>query len=194
MNDFVKQILSTVEPIEDPTFGPRFRCSLTLKDGTFLPCAVIQSKARLIELAKRRIREEMTGRGIIGGADPFGQIIASFVASKNQVADYSVAAATESKYAIPQSLLSQIHGETTMGWTGRVFKMKDERLFSYGSPFNTVLRTSRWLWVCRRCRSDQSQFSWLEGCARAASARRSAACGVSPGFYFTRARVLHLCC
>jgi hypothetical protein len=33
-------------------------------------------------------------------------------------------------------LLKQIHGETTMGWTGWVFRMKDGRLFSYGSTFN----------------------------------------------------------
>ena len=45
--------------------------------------------------------------------------------------------AVESKYAIPLSLLSEIQGETTMGWTGWVFRMKDGHLFSYGSSFHT---------------------------------------------------------
>jgi hypothetical protein len=44
MQDWVKNITGKVEPIEDSFYGPRYRCSLTLKDGTFLPCAVIQSK------------------------------------------------------------------------------------------------------------------------------------------------------
>ena len=33
------------------------------------------------------------------------------------------------------SLLRQIHGETTMAWTGWVFEMSDGALFSYGSSF-----------------------------------------------------------
>jgi hypothetical protein len=46
-----------------------------------------------------------------------------------------VKSAALSKYAIPISLLSQIRGETTMGWTGWVFRMKDGQLFSYGTSF-----------------------------------------------------------
>jgi hypothetical protein len=129
-------ILASVEPFQDTIYGPRYRCSLTLKDGTFLPCAVIQSKSRIVELAKRRIKEEMQGKGRIGGADPFGQIVATFVARGNRINDYDVMSASESKYAIPRSLLLQIKGETTMGWTGWVFRMKDGRFFSYGSSFS----------------------------------------------------------
>ena len=61
MYDWVRQITSAIQPIDDSIYGPRYRCSLTLKDGTFVPCAVIQSKHRLVELAKRRIKEEMHG-------------------------------------------------------------------------------------------------------------------------------------
>jgi len=135
--EWVKKILSSVEPIGDSIYGPRYRCSLTLKDGTFLPCAVIQSKDRLVELAKRRIKEEMQGRGRIGGDDPYGQIVATFVASGNRVNDYDVADATPSRFAIPLPLLQRIHGETTMGWTGWVFRMKDKQVFSYGTSFLT---------------------------------------------------------
>lgn len=135
MHDWIESITSRVEPIEDSFYGPRYRCSLTLKDGTFLPCAILQSKTRLVDLAKRRIREEMEGKGRIGGDDPYGQIVTTFVARGNKVNDYDVASSDISNYAIPLALLRQIHGETFMAWTGWVFRMRDGRLFSYGTSF-----------------------------------------------------------
>jgi hypothetical protein len=105
------------------------------RNGTFLPCVVLQSRKRLVELAKRRIQEEMSGRGRIGGDDPYGQIVSSFVAGGNRVAAYDVAEATQSRFAPPLQLLSRIQGETTMGWTGWVFRMRDQSVFSYGSSF-----------------------------------------------------------
>ena len=136
IKSFVEQVVGRVEPIEDRFYGRRYRCSLTLKDGTFIPCAVIQSKSRLIDLAKRRITEEMGGAGILRGEDPYGQIVASFVTNSNRIADYHVQSASESKFAIPLPLLREIHGETTMGWTGWVFRMTDGGVFSYGSTFS----------------------------------------------------------
>jgi hypothetical protein len=132
-----QQIVSKIEPIPDSIYGPRYRCSLTLKDGTEIPCAVLQSKAKLIELAKHRIKEEMSGHGKIAGPDPYGQILSSFVARGNCVNDYDVASVAPSRHAIPLSLLNEIHGETTMAWTGWVFEMKDGRHFAYGSSFST---------------------------------------------------------
>jgi hypothetical protein len=135
MQAWVKNIINKSEPIEDSFYGPRYRCSLTLKDGTFLPCAVIQSKRQLVDLAKRRIKEEMEGKGRIGGDDPYGQIVTSFVARGNKVNDYDVASADISRYAIPLALLREIRGETFMAWTGWVFRMRDGKLFSYGTSF-----------------------------------------------------------
>jgi hypothetical protein len=137
MYGWLKNITESVEPIQDSIYGPRYRCSLTLKDGTVLPCAVIQSKSRLVDLAKRRIKEELQGRGRIGGPDPYGQIVSTFVAGGNRINDYDVASSTQSRFAIPLKLLSQIRGETTMGWTGWVFRMRDGKHFSYGSSFHT---------------------------------------------------------
>lgn len=131
-----KNIVSNIEPLPDSIYGPRYRCSLTLNDGTEIPCAVLQSKTKLIELVKRRIKEEMSGRGKIGGPDPFGQILSSFVARGNCVNDYDVASAAPSRHAIPLSLLNQIEGETTMAWTGWVFEMKDGKRFAFGSSFS----------------------------------------------------------
>ena len=136
MEAFFKDIIDTVEPLKDDIYGPLYRCSLTLRDGTFLPCAVLQSRERLEELAKRRIKEELSGKGLLAGPDPYGQIVSLFATKGNRISDYEVIAASESRYAIPLSLLSQIHGETTMGWTGWVFKMTDGKLFSYGSTFS----------------------------------------------------------
>jgi hypothetical protein len=131
-----EEIISNVEPLPDPIYGPRYRCQLTLKDGTLLPCAVLQSKSKVVELAKRRIKEELSGKGRIGGPDPYGQILSVFVAGGNRVNDYAVTSAIQSRFAPPLALLRQIHGETTMAWTGWVFEMKDGSLFSYGSSFN----------------------------------------------------------
>src|ERR1043165_1131494 len=135
MYDFINEIKNTIEPLKDNIYGPLYRCSLTLTDGTFLPCAVLQSRERLVELAKRRIKEDMGRKGTLNVPDPYGSIVSSFVSNGNRVNDYEVRSAAESKYAIPLSLLSQIRGETTMGWTGWVFKMKDGKVFSYGTTF-----------------------------------------------------------
>lgn len=131
-----QNVISAIEPLPDDIYGPRYRCSLTLKDGTHIPCAVLQSKAKLIELAKRRIKEELSGKGRVGGPDPYGQILSVFVAGGNRVNDYDVVSAGPSRYAAPMALLRQIHGETTMGWTGWVFEMKDGKRFAYGSGFS----------------------------------------------------------
>jgi hypothetical protein len=97
---------------------------------------VLHSKRKLVELAKRRFTEEINGQGRIGGDDPFGQIVSSFVACGNRINDYDVKSVTVSRFAPPLSLLRQIHGETTMGWTGWVFEMSDGKMFPYGSSFS----------------------------------------------------------
>jgi len=135
MDKRFQDILSNAEPIPDSIYGPRYRCALTLKDGTHIPCAVLQSKTKLVELAKRRIKDEMSGNGSLGGSDPYGQILGVFVAGGNRVNDYDVASSAPSRYAPPLALLRQIHGETTMGWTGWVFEMGDGKLFAYGSGY-----------------------------------------------------------
>lgn len=136
MNNSFQHILDAIEPLEDFIYGPMYRCSLTLQDGTELPCAVLHSKSRLVELAKRRIKQEQGEKGVLGGPDPYGQIVSSFVAGGNRVNDYEVVAAGPSRFAPPLALLEQIHGETTMAWTGWVFEMNDGSLFAYGSSFS----------------------------------------------------------
>src|SRR2546422_11105494 len=104
MDNRFRDIISNVEPIPDSIYGPRYRCALTLKDGTLIPCAVLQSKAKLIELAKRRIKEEMSGKGQTGGSDPYGQILSTFVAGGDRLNDYDVASSSPSPYRPPLAL------------------------------------------------------------------------------------------
>lgn len=133
---FVEQIVAVVEPLEEEFYGSVYRCSLTLRDGTHLPCATLQSRRRYVDLAKRRIKEEMSGQGVFSPQmDGYHEIVENFAAGGSQVDDYNVALAGTSRYAVPRHLMEQIHGETTMAWTGWVFRMRDGRCFSYGSPF-----------------------------------------------------------
>jgi hypothetical protein len=138
MDNPFRHVIDTVEPFEDSIDGRQYRCALTLRDGTHLPCVVIHSKQRLVELAKRLIKEGIDGQGILGvdplrGDDPYGQVVARFIAEVNRINEYDVRSASPSPFAPPISLLRQIHGETTMSYTGWVFEMSDGKMFSYGS-------------------------------------------------------------
>lgn len=136
MDEFFQKIIASVEPLPDPIYGPRYRCALTLKDGTNLPCAVLQSRAKLVELAKRRLKEESSWKKRLSADDSYARVLSSFLSAHNRVADYEVAACGPSKFAPPVALGRQIRGETTMGWTGWVFEMKDGRMFAYGSSYH----------------------------------------------------------
>jgi hypothetical protein len=137
LDERFQSVLASVEPLLDSIRGPRYRCAITLKDGTHLPCAVLRSKQKIIELAKRRIREESSGKGMLRLLpDPYGEILSTFVADRNCIDDDNVAFAALSKFAPPPSLLKRIHGETTMGWTGWVFEMKDGKRFQFGSKYS----------------------------------------------------------
>jgi len=135
MDQRFQTILQQVEPIQHPVYGPLYRCSLTLVDGTQIPCAALQSKNKIVQLAKQRIEEETTSLGMVGGLDSPHQSLAAFVVYGNNINDYDVLSVSLSRFAPPISLLKQIHGETCMGWTGWVFEMKDGKFFSYGTNF-----------------------------------------------------------
>jgi hypothetical protein len=49
--EWVERITAEVEPLQDSIYGPLYRCSLTLKDGTFLPCAVQELTSQLADRA-----------------------------------------------------------------------------------------------------------------------------------------------
>lgn len=120
----------------DSSYGDGFRCSAYLKDGTFLPCVMIRKSDVYVGLACRRLDEEKSGKSIFSKRDDgYRQIVKTFVAGGNRVNDYDIVSVEESRFAIPLTLLREIHGETSMSWTGFVFEMNDGRLFSYGTSF-----------------------------------------------------------
>lgn len=134
--DIQKFIKSGEEPFPDTNYGDGYRCSAYLKDGTFLPCVIIRKNQKYIELACRRIKEEMKGKSIFANKkEGYREIIKTFVTSGNIVNDYDIESVEKSNFAIPLSLLSKIEGETVMSWTGFVFEMHDGKLFSYGTTF-----------------------------------------------------------
>ena len=125
-----KFLLENVKPLKDSVFGDYYRASAYLRDGTYLPCVMFANPTKLIYLAIRRFAEtaknEYEHRLVAG----------SLVASKSAVPIYNVANVELSPYAWPEEILRQIHGGTTMGWTSFTAKMKDGKIFAFGTPFN----------------------------------------------------------
>ncbi|MFC3150031.1 hypothetical protein ACFOEK_03240 [Litoribrevibacter euphylliae] len=128
--------IKKLESAEDSIYGTSYRGAAILRDGTEIPCLIFKSKQKIVDLAKRRIKEELNGNGRLGGDDPYGQIVTVFAAGGNKVNDYDISKVIPSRYAIPDALRSKIHGETFMGWTGWVFEMNDGKLFQFGSAFS----------------------------------------------------------
>ena len=129
-------IRSGIEPIRDSTYGDSYRCSVYLTDGTYLPCVMLRNGDPITELALRRFEDEKKGRGIFGKKDDqYKTIVKHFLTSGNRVNAYDIARVEPSKYAIPLTLLSQIHGETTMSWTGFVLEMRDGKHIAFGTTF-----------------------------------------------------------
>jgi hypothetical protein len=130
--DFLK---SGVEPFPDSTYGVGYRCSVYLKDGTFLPCVMLRKSDPVVELAIRRFEQEKKGKGIFSSQNGYETIVRNFVASGNRVNHYDILRVEPSRFAIPLQLLEKIDGETTMAWTGFVLEMQGGKLFSYGTSF-----------------------------------------------------------
>ena len=136
MNKLIQEFLkSGVEALPNSTYGEGYRCSAYLSDGTYLPCVMLRKNDLVAALAIRRFEQEKHGKGIFKSANGYTEIVKNFVASGNRVNYYDLSKIEFSRYAIPVSLLKQIEGETSMGWTGFVFEMKDGKLLSYGTTF-----------------------------------------------------------
>jgi hypothetical protein len=130
-SEILNFLRTQIEPLPDGIYGDRYRVAARLRDGTFLPCVVFQSKRKQVQLALRRfedLRKEHT---------QYVQVVESFVASRTSVADYEIDGIEISPFAWPLSTLKKIHGETTMGWTAFVAEMNDGSYFNYGTSFRS---------------------------------------------------------
>jgi hypothetical protein len=136
--DIIKFLKDNVEPLEDNNYGLGYRASVYLTDGTFLPCVIFRNSKAVVNLAIRRFKEEQSGKGIFNRSSGLGysEIVKTFVTSGNCINDYDIGKVEKSKFAFPLNIQRQIHGETTMGWTGFVGKMKDGKHFGFGTAFH----------------------------------------------------------
>lgn len=137
--EIIKFLKDNIEPIQDTIYGLGFRASVTLNDGTFLPCVIFRNSESLVDLAIRRFKEEQKGTSIFANKTKgFGyrEIVKNFVATGNNINSYDIAKVEESRFAVPNYVKKQIHGETTMGWTAFVAEFQDGRKLSFGTTWN----------------------------------------------------------
>ena len=123
-------VADNVEPLKDTVLGNRYRVAAHLKDGTYLPCVVLQSRQKQIEVALRRFKQLRWKRS------QYRAVVESFVCAGSRVADDQLKNVEISPFAWPIELLRNIHREISLGWTAFVAEMKDGTMHSYGTSFN----------------------------------------------------------
>jgi len=128
--DVAQFVRESIDPLDDPIYGKRYRAAAYLLDGTYLPCVVFQSQAMQLALFHRRMKQL---RWTPSQKKP---VIAIFVAGESRVAYYQLKSVEKSPFAWPSAILQMIHGETTMGWTAFVAEMRDGTMHSYGTSFS----------------------------------------------------------
>ena len=121
--DFLSE---NIEPIEDGFYGKCYRAAVTLEGGIFLPCVVFSSAEKLIELAEKRLKD----------SEPH-QVLESFLLKRNTIDFSSIKKIEKSRNAIPLETLRKVRGETLPSFTGFVLKMRDGKLFNFGTTFST---------------------------------------------------------
>jgi hypothetical protein len=110
---------------------------VTLKDGLYLPCVVFRNSSKTIDLAIRRFKEEQSKESVFGDSSGLGyrEIVKSFVTKGNCINHFDISKIDVSDFAFPKKILQRIDGETMMGWTGFVAKMKDGKQFAFGTTY-----------------------------------------------------------
>lgn len=131
LEDIIKFIKETIEPIQDNNYGAGYRASAYLKDGTFLPSVIFRNPSPTVNLAVKRFNNPQSSFG-----SSYNEIVKHFVTSGNCVNHSDIAKIELSKHAFPISILNQIKGESKMGWTGFVAKMRDGNQFGFGTDFH----------------------------------------------------------
>jgi len=136
-DEIVKFLKDNIEPLEDSAYGLGYRASVYLIDGIFLPCVIFRNPKTVVNLAIRRFKEELSGKGVFSRSSGLGyyDIVKNFVTNGNCINDYDIKSVEKSRFAFPLSMQKQIRGETTMGWTGFAAKMKDGKYFGFGTTF-----------------------------------------------------------
>jgi hypothetical protein len=92
MATFVAQ---NIEPLLDKIYGNRYRVAAHLKDGTYLPCVVLQSKQAQANLALRRFKDLRWKR------EQYRSVVEVFVSGGSRVAEYHLQDVEASPFAWP---------------------------------------------------------------------------------------------
>jgi hypothetical protein len=124
-----------IEPLPSSRpYGARYRVSVTLKDGLYLPCVVFESASLVVDLAIRRF-DETRGNKSSNIIQDYRSIVRSFVTTGNTLNDYDVREIGVSPFAIPLARVREIQGETSMSWTAFSGIMHDGAEFHFGTTF-----------------------------------------------------------
>jgi hypothetical protein len=124
-SNILKFLKENIVPVEDDIYGSKFKASVYLTDGTYIPCVNFRSSAKIVAIAIKSFKEKKS-------VNSYNRI-KSFVSAGNRLDCFSIAEVEKSKFAFHASIQKQIQGETSMGWTGFVIKMKDGKYFSFGT-------------------------------------------------------------
>ena len=137
--EIIQFLKENVEPIPDSILGLGYRASVTLTDGTFLPCVIFRNSDKTLDLAIRRFKEERSNKSIFSNRSKgFGyrEIVKKFVTNGNCINIYDIANITKSRFEIPIELYKKVEGETAMSWTVFVAEFEDGRKLSFGTTWN----------------------------------------------------------
>jgi hypothetical protein len=136
-DEIIQFLKKNIEPSHDSVYGAGYCASVYLYDGTYIPCVVFRNSNEIVNLAIRRFKEEQKGERTFSRSSGVGyfQIVKNFVATGNCLNYYDIDRVEKSRYAFPPAIQRQIEGETTMGWTGFVARMKDGKYIGFGTRF-----------------------------------------------------------
>lgn len=137
--DLIKFLKNNIDSYDDQIYGKTYRASVTLTDGTYLPCVIFRNSKPKIDLAIKRFKDEQGGNSIFKiKSKEFGyrEIVKKFITCGNNLNLYHIANVEKSSFVIPLSEVRKIDGETAMSWTAFVIKFKNGQKASFGTSWN----------------------------------------------------------
>jgi len=137
LEEKIKFLKNNIEPLSDQIYGDGYRASAYLTDGTYIPCVRFRNPELKTNQAIKRFDEEKKGKSLFksNSGNGYKEIVELFVTGGNSLNEYDIERIEISPFAFPKNILDQIQGETTMSWTGFCAKMKDGKIFGFGSRF-----------------------------------------------------------
>ena len=121
--------------LDNSVDGPIYRCSAILTDGTFLSCVIFQEIEKKVNLAIKRFDETRADKSLHKSVG-YRAIVESFVCNGNRLSSWVIKELQPCPYAISGERVSEIGGETSMGWTEFICEMEDGKTFCFGTTFD----------------------------------------------------------